>query len=289
MQAFAKPKLLNLSKEVQPKKLVAELAEKMLTSFAGIELVDKYDAYQVLMSYWIETMQDDVYALCHEGYLDAREIEYEYSESKSKNNDKPKDKKIKGWDGKIIPKSIIEAEYFAKDRKTIDKLVEQLTVAENSLNDLVEEHSGEDGYFSDFVDGDKVDKKEIIAKYKELKKATANDEEFEVFESYNSFVEDVSKFSKAIKELEKDLDDKLKAKYATFTEQEIKHLVIDKKWFASIYNGVDELYTAISHRIANRVVELAERYETTLSECEKKVETYESKVKAHLAKMGYKL
>lgn len=291
-QSYARTLLLSLTKETEPKKLIVTVAQKMLEVFECVELVDKYDAYEVLLSYWTEIMQDDVYMISIDGFMDAKEIEYFYSETKSKNGESKKESKPKvvGWDGKIIPKTIIEAVYFAEDRKTIDQLAEQLTVAENNLNDLTEEHSGEEGYFAGYLgDDQKLDKAKIIARYKELKKTGPQNEEFDVFASYVSFVEDISKFNKAMKDLEKELDGKLITKYADLTEQETKHLVLDKKWFASIYKGIDELYTAISHRIANRVVELAERYEFTLSECESKVDAYEAKVKLHLAKMGYAL
>ena len=40
---------------------------------------------------------------------------------------------------------------------------------------------------------------------------------------------------------------------------------INKKWILSVFNGIDPLYTRISHGLANRALELAERYEKTLS------------------------
>ena len=40
----------------KPKEVIHQLSESILQSFAGIKLVDKYDVYQHLMSYWLETM-----------------------------------------------------------------------------------------------------------------------------------------------------------------------------------------------------------------------------------------
>ncbi len=54
-----------------PKKLMVELAENLLKTFAGAQLVDPYDVYQHLMSYWAETMQDDVYMLVADGWKKA--------------------------------------------------------------------------------------------------------------------------------------------------------------------------------------------------------------------------
>ena len=52
--------------------------------------------------------------------------------------------------------------------------------------------------------------------------------------------------------------------------------------------GIADLYAAISHRLTNRIVELAERYENTLPELERDTTEYEAEVKSHLERMGFK-
>jgi type I restriction enzyme M protein len=93
--------------------------------------------------------------------------------------------------------------------------------------------------------------------------------------------------SKLVKALKAQLEEKVKAKYTVLTIDEIKELLVNKKWYYSIYDGIDALYVAISHNITNRIVELAERYEETLPVLSSVVEDYESKVKAHLERMGF--
>ena len=68
----------------------------------------------------------------------------------------------------------------------------------------------------------------------------------------------------------------------------MKHLLVNRKWFDSIFTGIADLYSAISHRLKNRIIELAERYENTLPELEKDTDGYETKVKSHLERMGFK-
>ena len=48
-----------------------------------------------------------------------------------------------------------------------------------------------------------------------------------------------------------------------------------------------DLYAAISHQLADRIIELSKRYEDTLPELIKKASTYEDKVKCHLERMGF--
>ena len=111
--------LRNINESVNIKKYITKLAEALIAQYADMELVDKYDVYQVLLSYWQETMADDVFVLVQDGYEAGRETEDVYEVTEDKKTKKEK-RKYKGWDGKLIPKSLIEAQYFAAERAKID-------------------------------------------------------------------------------------------------------------------------------------------------------------------------
>ena len=98
----------------------------------------------------------------------------------------------------------------------------------------------------------------------------------------------ISDYNKVVKELTTALDEKSRAKYEILTEEEILDLLVNRKWFDSIFSGVSDLYAAISHKLTDRIVELAERYENTLPDLEIDVETYGQWVKSHLERMGFK-
>lgn len=53
--------LMELSRDIHPKKLIVQISEQLLHDFAQVALLDKYDVYEVLMEYWAKVMQDDVY------------------------------------------------------------------------------------------------------------------------------------------------------------------------------------------------------------------------------------
>lgn len=98
----------------------------------------------------------------------------------------------------------------------------------------------------------------------------------------------VSDYNKIVKDLNKALDEKCRARYDSMTDEEILELLINKKWFDSIFSGIADLYAAISRRLTNRIIELSERYECTLPELEFDTTKYEVKVKSHLERMGFK-
>lgn len=97
----------------------------------------------------------------------------------------------------------------------------------------------------------------------------------------------ISEYNKIVKELYQALDEKCRARYETLTDEEIIDLLVNRKWFDSIFSGISDLYAAISHRLTNRIVELAERYESTLPELSTDTAEYETKVKSHLERMGF--
>lgn len=94
--------------------------------------------------------------------------------------------------------------------------------------------------------------------------------------------------TKLIKEMDKELDEKARERYAILTDDEIMDLLVNKKWYYAIGTGINDLYAAISHQLADRIIELSKRYENTLPDLMKQTADYEAKVKSHLERMGLK-
>ncbi|RJW38497.1 SAM-dependent DNA methyltransferase [Lachnospiraceae bacterium TF09-5] len=98
----------------------------------------------------------------------------------------------------------------------------------------------------------------------------------------------ISDYSKVVKDLNKALDEKCRARYDALTDDEILDLLVNKKWFANIFSGIASLYTDISHNLTNRITELSERYEFTLPELLADSKKYEGTIKKSLEGMGFK-
>ena len=283
--------LRNINAYVDAKTLIVTLSEKILEQFDGIELIDKYDVYQVLLAYWSDVMSDDVYLLIHDGYEAGRELSYEYVVKEKKEGDeviREITDKIKSWDGKLIPKAIVTDVYFSAEKKAIDDITVIVSDLEARRDEFVEEQSEEDGVLADcYNDKDKLDQKLIAAKLKKLKAEAKDSDEYRLLEEYISLTTKIKEQNKVLKELSAVLEKHLKEKYAVLTIEEIKELLVNKKWYYSIFDGIDALYIAISHSITERIIELAERYENTLPELTAQVEDYEAKVKSPLERMGF--
>lgn len=292
---FADKKLNALDENVKPKELIIELSQELLNKFEGVELVDKYDVYEVLLEYWQEVMQDDTSLICTKnGWNEAKDIELEYSkQKKEKDGEKQKTKKEPkptGWHGKIISKELLASIYYPDQVLAIEKLNNAISEQEGMLESLLEENGGEDSVFNECInDKNEITAKLVEEKYKEMKETNQTDEDFVLLEKYVKIKNVIKQANKDLKVLSLGLNRAVGGKYSELTTKEIKDILINKKWLKAVYEGIDNLYTAISHNIANRIVELVERYENTLLDLETKVNSYEVKVKGHLEKMGYRL
>jgi type I restriction enzyme M protein len=239
------------------------------------------------MEYWAETMQDDVYAVCFDGYGVGRKIAYEYAVKKKKVNGttvEEKTNKVKSYDGEIIPKSLLIEHFYPDELQALQKYQGELDSITAQVEALVEENNGEDGYFSFLVD---MKDATIKAHIKAIKIDADSAAELEVLQEYLRLSGIESDAKKLIKESNAMLDMVARDQYEQLTDEEIKQLLVEKKWFRAIYNSIDAIHSAVSHRLSSRVSKLVERYEFTLPECEAEVAALECKVKSHLERMGF--
>lgn len=295
------PVLTNLNSTDSNKEIILNLSEEILEKFSKLELLDKYDVYQVLLAYWNETMNDDVLLIIQDelGYNLAKitdDIKEEPKESKKAKKDsakekKPKEPKIIGWEGRLIPKQIVLDAFFALEQKEIEKAEEKLSQTESEFEEFIENNSDENGYFTDYMgDDEKIDSKKITSRVKLLtKEKKTQNEEYKILNNYVDYESSIKSQKKHITELKKVLDDNCRNRYETFTDEEIKDLLVNRKWYKAIDDGIQNLYVTVANHLTKRIVELYERYENTLSELTSKLAEEERVVFGHLTQMGFKL
>jgi type I restriction enzyme M protein len=366
-------------KDCHPKQIIAKISEHLLKRYEDKPLVNNYDIYQHLLSYWNKTMQDDLYIISYDGWK-AETYRILKENSKKKMVDK-------GWACDLIPKELVINRFFEAEKEEIESLNTELENTVSQYQELEEEHSAEESalegvskktdakenldeftdlalskYFPELhqqqeqlneqltesivqlnehsgnwvfdslknakgkltktaiskaynaMDEDAenaktlkqwLDTNQIITDTKKALKTIAEKAEqsiqakieddktqeyiFElsIIQQYIDLRDAESDLKKQIKEKEQEMDDKLYAKYPKLTEDEIKVLVINDKWLATLKNAVSGEIEQISQRLTNRIKELAERYDTPLPKTNQSVADLESTVNAHLEKMGF--
>ena len=90
-----------------------------------------------------------------------------------------------------------------------------------------------------------------------------------------------------MKEAEAALDRAAYEKYPHLTEAEIKALVVDDKWLATVGTRLHGEIERLNHALAQRLRTLAERYQDRLPDLSNKVAALEAEVTDHLKRMGF--
>jgi type I restriction enzyme M protein len=140
------PRLRAIKVGDRPRQLIETLAEDLLLTFADAPLIDKYDVYQHLMSYWADTMQDDVYILVAEGWQAGSKLRLIEEDKKEEADLKIGKLKYKA---DLIPPALIVARYLAAEQQAIDALEAEREALARQMEELDEEYGGEGGLLAE--------------------------------------------------------------------------------------------------------------------------------------------
>jgi len=263
--------LKELKKDFKPRQVISIISEDLLKTYAGEDLVDKYDVYQHLMTYWNDIMQDDCYLIAANGW-------------KAELYNINKGKKEVILDSDLVPKSLVIDRFFKADKKAIEQLETKTETLTSEIEELTEEYSAEEGYFSTL---DKVSKITVAKRLKDIKgdkKASAEMKELEI---WLKLVDAQVALKKEIDAATFELDQKVIARYKTLTEDEVKMLVVDDKWMTAIAKSIKTEMERVSQGLTQRIKQLTERYELPLQKYNDQVAHLEKQVARHLSKMGF--
>jgi len=290
------PQLKGFAQDGHPKPLIETIAEDLLATFKTAPLLDAYDVYQHLMDYWAETMQDDCYLIADAGWK-AGALPREIRQVKNKEGklvwpEKEDFKKGKRrFKSDLVPAALLIARYFAAERDAIAALEAELAGIEQQLDEKREEQSGEEELLAEANEANEGESPKITAKsVKAALKKLGNDPdemaERQALEGYAKLLDQQADAKVRLKTAQEDLEAKLDAKYPRLTEDEIKTLVVDDKWLATLAAAVQGELDRVSQTLTGRIRQFAERYATPLPKLTDEVTTLTNRVDEHLKKMG---
>jgi type I restriction enzyme M protein len=318
-----------LDKGLRPRHEIHIISENLLKHYDpdvqtlhATSLTDKYTIFQHLMDYWAETMQDDFYELAADGWIAGNEVKR--IEKKTKKGDKEIVKQIagiEGLEGRLIPPTLMIQEYFATEQKAIEDLEAQSETLNASMEELRDEHGGEEGLLTNAMDDKgKISKANLAKAIKEVQTLHAtsplsaptlqvqtlqvqtlhatsplhpsspneDNEEYPLLKTYKKLMDDEADIQTKIKTAKAELEKKVIAQYPKLTINEIKTVVVEKKWMANMEQRIRTEMDNISHRLTGRIKELADRYETPMPQLTIDVDALTAKVENHLKQMNFK-
>jgi type I restriction enzyme M protein len=260
-KAKSEPRLKGIRVGDSPRKLIESLAEEMLQAFGAAPLIDQYDMYQHLMSYWTDVMQDDVYMLIADGW--------------QANSD-------------LILAPLIIQRYFNAEELAIEKLEADKEAITQQIAELDEEQGGEEGLLEAARnEKGKLTKAGIKARLQDIAFDPESSDECGLLKQYLQLIEQEFTAGKQVREAQKALETKVSAKYKALSESEVKALVVDDKWLSALTADVQGGLDRISQALSGRIKQLAERYTVPLPKLSEEVEVLSGKVDKHLNKMGF--
>ena len=274
------PTMNGIDAHTKPKAFIKTIAEDLLERYTNKPLMVRYDVYQHLLDYWNETLKDDVYLLVEDGWVATVKRVIEKNKKSGKETDK-------GWTCDLIPKELVIAKYLAAEQQELQDIEASIESAQAEITGIAEEHTGEEGVLSEATnDKGGITKTTITAFIKANKNNTDEAEAVTLANKVLDLFTKEAKLKKDLKAKETELDEATLAKFKALTEPEVRTLVVEDKWLASLQVAIQTEIDAISQRLTGRIKELATRYENTMGELDTQTQGLEEKVAAHLENMG---
>ena len=124
------------------------------------------------------------------------------------------------------------------------------------------------------------------ARLKEIGKDTDFADERAALTEYAALLDQQADTKAQIKDAQDALEEKLAERYGTLTEAEVRMLVVDDKWLATLAAAVRGELDHVSQTLTGRIRQLTERYAAPLPQLDEEVVALAARVAQHLKGMG---
>ncbi|WP_418346060.1 type I restriction-modification system subunit M [Rhodococcus pyridinivorans] len=282
--------LAEITDKTVPNELIATISEDLLARFKSVPLLDEYDIYEQLMTYWHEVMHDDIYLLMADGWTGAATPRTTIEDKERKLTETPdlvvgSGRSATKYKMDLLPPTLILARYFADEQVKIDRLTMAAEEATRAVEEYVEEYAVEDGLLAEAMDDDKISKMSVTARLKAMK-TNGDPDEIKALKHATKLYNAETAAKKAVKDSYAELNLATLKKYRNLTEDDIKTLVLDDKWRAAVVRRVASEVEALTLHLVARIKQLGDRYAETVGDLDAQLSELQAKVADHLNAMG---
>lgn len=282
--------LTGITSEVIPNELIAIISDDFLARFEPFPLLDEYDAYEQLMTYWHDTMQDDVYLIAANGWASAAKPRPAINDKERKLTEEPdlvvgSGKNTRKYKMDLIPPTLVMARYFAVEHRRVLELKDRAEEASGAVSEYLEEHASEDGLLVDAMAGDTITKKLVNTRLNAVN-GDGDPNEIKALQNIIELYKEEETAKNDLKVARSELELSILEKYAELTDKEIKSLVVGDKWRCSIKLRIFSEFESLTLELVGRIQQLGDRYAVTVRDLYADLDRLEAKVEQHLADMG---
>ena len=271
---YLKNEIITNRNSVIIQKQESTIASKIKENLQDIELVDYFDAYQILDNNWTKIYLD-LELIQNEGDSAIKKVD---PNMVTKKNSKTKEvyEVQQGWIGHILPFNLVQTVYYKEEKDKLDNLTNKLSSLEATKNELLDSIDPNDKSQLVDDDGDIVSKK-LNAEISKIKKQLKLGAEFEE-ESYEDIIIKVNESAERIKKIKKDVKE-LKTRLEALTKDKIENLsddealiLLEEKWIKPFDKQLKNLTTEIIDLLEAKIQHLKEKYEITYKEISDNIE-----------------
>ncbi len=283
--------LESITADTRPNELIAHLADDLLTFFKPVPLLDEYDIYEQLMTYWHETMHDDVFLIMNDGWLGAIKPRKAIEDKDRKLTEAPDlvvgtGKSATKYKMDLLPPNLIEARYFRAEQERVGELYAAAEEASRAVEEFIEENATDEGLLSEAMEDGKVTKALAAARLKDAKRERSDPDEVKALEQLLDLYSEETRAKKDAKETRAELDLAVLKKYGELSGTDVRLVVLEDKWLTAVQARISNEVNGLTLALVDRIHNLGERYRETVGKLESDLDTIETKVLAHLAAMG---
>lgn len=268
---FMKEYLIEKMDSVERTKGEDILSNELFRIHEDIPLVDSYGSFELLSERW-SGIEADLELIQTEGFDSVRSV---VPHLVSKKKDGKEQEIQEGWEGAIIPFSLVQSTLL-KDKS------EALKEKENRLSSIPSEY---EEILGELTEDQKERVEEALTEdrtgfvFKEISKVLKTlkkdrDEETISLRNQLEKVEELNRTEKTLKAQIRtetaELHEETKCRIESLTDEEALHL-LEEKWILPLVRDLKELPDSIVNKLVSKLKEIEGKYETTLSDLEKEI------------------
>lgn len=255
------------------------LSQDIFTRLEALPILNKYQAYQIFDDAWY-TIGADLETIQAEGFETVRKVN---PRMVIKKKDGKEHEIQDGWEGNILPFSLVQPILLAERQKAIDLLEQELADIPAQFEEIISEFSEEEKESSFLNEAGDFVPKEMAKTLKELK----GDLSIEAQELTVKLMK-----AAALLKQEKELKAEIKKQSAAFhliTKSSIEALsdegayaILKKKWIAPMQRDLCGLVDQTITTLVHKVEALSQKYATSLAQIESDIASTEKDLCAML-------
>ena len=240
------------------------LADDIFTRLSNIQLIDKYEAYQLLDDAW-NKIAVDLEMVQTEGFEAVKIVDPNMVMKKKKGKDKEVQE---GWIGHILPFDLVQNILLIDDKNVLKKKENRLSEISSEYEEIIDSLTEEEKE-ADFIN-DAKDNFITAELKKALKSNSLDSETMEKLRAANAIIVEEKALKTEIKKLSAQLESKTKETIESLTDEQAIEL-LKEKWIIPLVENLMKLPEHMVNDLVSEIDRLAKKYDTTFEQVEKEI------------------